>query len=108
MATAGAAIPSEGRRHRRTPMDIPVKLAADWNGARVVYPARMLDASESGARLETDASPKSNQIIVLAPRKARTAGVVCRVVWVAEAGPRRQRQLGVNFFSEGSVDFWKG
>ncbi len=94
------------RRHPRAPMDVLVRLIPDPQGARTAYPARMLDASEWGARLATDTRLENNQIIELIPGPTFTSGVLCRVVWVAQIGPERERQTGVNFLGAQSSSLW--
>ncbi len=106
LAMADPTNPLGGRQSPRTSMDIPVWLVVETEGERPAYSARILNASEWGARVATHAKLVSNQTIELFPKRLATFGVPGRVVWKAEIGPARENEAGVNFFEQSSVDFW--
>ncbi|MFB3921894.1 MAG: PilZ domain-containing protein [Terriglobia bacterium] len=92
----GAGVFVDARQSRRILVKLPVSLIVDAPGGWESHPASMLDLSDHGLRIASNAQLSCEQIVgVILNQKPER----CRVAWTGDPGTPRADQAGLQFLN---------
>jgi hypothetical protein len=88
---------SPGRRHERTPVNVPVFLIVGPTECQLEHPCRVIEGAKVGLRLKTTVPLTPGQtVLILSGEEARYA-VRGRVVWFRKIDPDPEGEAGLEF-----------
>jgi PilZ domain-containing protein len=96
------------RRDSRVAVNFPVRLILDPNGERHEHDALLLDVSDRGVRLVTDADVRMREEVEVIPQEGREFAVRGKVMWIAIFQARHENHLGIQLSQAHKVESWKG